>query len=176
MNLRFLPLVLALTTVAPLAVQAQQVPKPKEMPSMPPPDVRGIPKDLKFGTTISGTITVKDPQQLKNLNQLGSQKCSLMQVMLSDSDPNQPQKSKFPGEGFAPVKVNMTGDHLGLGCNYSLTVPDNAKGKKGYLSVLYFGGGPMIDEVPNGWQNPLSVPSTGNVERNFLVMRVYKLH
>lgn len=34
----------------------------------------------------------------------------------------------------------------------------------------------MIDEVPNGWQNPLSVPSTGNVERNFLVMRVYKLH
>jgi hypothetical protein len=172
MNLRCLPLVLALMTVAPMAVQAQRMPNPQEMPA---PDLKKIPP-IKMGTTISGTITVKDPQQLKNLNQLGSPKCSLMQVMLSDSDPNQPKQSKFPGESFAPVKVNMTGNHLGLGCNYSLTVPDNAQGKKGYLSVLYFGGGPIIDEVPDGWQNPLSVPSTGNVERNFLVMRVYKLH
>jgi len=32
------------------------------------PDLKKIPP-IKMGTTISGTITVKDPQQLKNLNQ-----------------------------------------------------------------------------------------------------------
>jgi len=79
MNLRCLPLVLALMTVAPMAVQAQRMPNPQEMPA---PDLKKIPP-IKMGTTISGTITVKDPQQLKNLNQLGSPKCSLMQVMLS---------------------------------------------------------------------------------------------
>jgi len=85
MNLRFLPLVLALTTVAPMAVQAQQVPKPKEMPSMPPPDLRGIPKDLTFGTTISGTITAKDLAYVTK--EFGQVKCSQFRVILRESDP-----------------------------------------------------------------------------------------
>ncbi len=61
MNLRCLPLVLALTTVAPLAVHAQRMPNPQEMPA---PDLKKIPPS-KMGTTIRGTITVKDPQQMR---------------------------------------------------------------------------------------------------------------
>ena len=173
MNLRFLPLVLALTTVAPLAVHAQRMPNPQEMPA---PDFQKIPP-IKMGTTISGTITAKDLAYVTK--KFGQVKCSQFQVTLQESNPNdvivqvpgQPKKSKFP-DSYAPVTVQATGNHLGLGCNYSLTVPDNAKGKQGYLVVLKGvenKQGDLLVSSPQGWQNPMPVPTSGSVGRNFVV-------
>ncbi len=169
MNLRCLPLVLALTTVAPLAVHAQRMPNPQEMPA---PDLKKIPPS-KMGTTISGTITPKNPQKIAAM--YGQVKCSDLKVTLQESNPSnvivqvpgEPQKSKFP-DSYAPVTVQATGNHLGLGCNYSLTVPDGAKGKQGYL-VLRITHEGLLQSSPQGWQNPMPVHSTGTIGRNFVV-------
>jgi len=144
MNLRFLPLVLALTTVAPMAVQAQRMPNPQEMPA---PDLKKIPP-IKLGTTISGIITAKDIAYVTK--KFGQVKCSQFQVTLQESNPSdvivqvpgQPKKSKFP-DSYAPVTVLSK-------------VGENKQGD-------------LLAPSPQGWQNPMKVPSTGNIERNFAV-------
>jgi len=124
-----------------------------------------------------GTITAKDLAYVTK--KFGQVKCSQFQVTLQESNPSdvivqvpgQPKKSKFP-DSYAPVTVQATGNHLGLGCNYSLTVPDGAKGKQGYLVVLKGvenKQGDLLVSSPQGWQNPMPVPTSGSVGRNFVV-------
>jgi hypothetical protein len=173
MNLRFLSLVCVLTTVAPMAVQAQRMPNPQELPA---PDLKKIPP-IKLGTTFSGTITAKD--LAKVTQEFGQVKCSQFQVTLQADDPykvvvevpGQPKKSQFPGSGFDAVTVQAIGNHLGLGCTYSLTVPDSAKGKQGYLWIkgLTNKKDVLLLLLPQGWQNPMPVHSSGNIGRNFVV-------
>ncbi|WAS05998.1 hypothetical protein LQF76_03650 [Gloeomargaritales cyanobacterium VI4D9] len=169
MNLRFLPLVLALTTVAPLAVQAQQMPKPNEMPA---PDLRVTPKDLEVGKVLKGTITAND--LAKVTKEFGLLKCRDFKVTLQQSNPSnvivqvpgEPQKSKFP-DSYAPVTVQATGNHLGLGCSFALTIPDTAKGQQGYLWVASPHQSLVVS--PKGWQNPMPVPYMIGTWRNFVV-------
>ncbi|MEN9216809.1 MAG: hypothetical protein Q6K90_05755 [Gloeomargarita sp. HHBFW_bins_162] len=162
MKLRILPLFLALTTLVPMTAQAQRTLDPSNLP-----------KDIKLSTTISGTITAKDVTKLTKA--YGQVKCNQLQVRLQESNssdvvvqvPNQPQKSKFP-DSYKPVTVQATGNHIGLGCKFSLTVPSNAVGKKGYLVVTTPNSLQMLQLSPQGWQNPITVPSQSATGRNFV--------
>jgi hypothetical protein len=143
-------------------------------PSRPAPDLKKIPP-IKLGTTFSGTITAKD--LAKVTQEFGQVKCSQFQVTLQADDPykvvvevpGQPKKSQFPGSGFDAVTVQAIGNHLGLGCTYSLTVPDSAKGKQGYLWIKGLTNKKDVLLLPQGWQNPMPVHSSGNIGRNFVV-------
>jgi hypothetical protein len=79
----------------------------------------------------------------------------------------QPSKSKFP-DSYAPVTVQATGNHIGLGCKFSLVVPANA-GEKAYLVAEV----PLwLQAFPSGWSNPIPLPMAGfkhDGGRNFVV-------
>lgn len=73
--------------------------------------------------------------------------------------------------------VPATGNNLGLGCKYSVTVPQSALGLKtedftqAYLWA-HVEGHQWLIVSPTGWQNPLPLPSAGfrqDMGRNFLV-------
>ncbi len=168
MKLRLFSLVLALTTLAPLAANAQRTIDPGHVPNQPT-----IPPNLKLSRSISGTITAKDVTKLTKT--YGQVKCDQLQVKLQESNPSdvvvqvpgQPQKSKFP-DSYAPVIVTATGNHLGLGCRFSLPVPDAAVGKKGYLVVISPDSLQMLRISPQGWQTPINVTGQSQPGRNFV--------
>ncbi|QZZ19892.1 hypothetical protein J5X98_21705 [Leptothermofonsia sichuanensis E412] len=158
MNVNSLPLLLALTTLLPMAAQAQPIPSPGNLsPNL------DVPKNVNIRTTISGTITAKNPDQI--LKAYGPVKCNQFKVTLRQSDPNyvtvrvpgQPARSRFP-DSYAPVTVQATGNHIGLGCKFSLAVPANA-GEKAYLVAEV----PLewLRVSPSGWQNPMPLPIAG---------------
>ncbi len=169
MNAKILSLLFAVTTLLPMAAKAQQMPNPGNLsPNL------SVPNDLAVRTTISGTITAKNPGII--LKEYGQIKCNQFKVTLRQSNPNdvmvsvpgQPPKSKFP-ESYAPVTVQATGNHIGLGCKFSLAVPANA-GEKAYLVAEVPPIGLRV--YPSGWNNPMPLPMAGfkhDGGRNFVV-------
>lgn len=169
MNVNSLPLLFALTTLLPMAAQAQQIPNSGSLsPNL------DVPKDVNVQTIISGTITAKNLDQI--LKQYGPVKCNQFKVTLRQSNPNdvtislpgQPPKSKSPDD-YAPVTVQATGNHIGLGCKFSLVVPANA-GQAAYLIPTVPLDGLHVS--PSGWQNPIALPMAGfkhHGGRNFVV-------
>jgi hypothetical protein len=169
MNAKILPLLFAVTTLLPTAAQAQQMPNPGNLSQN-----LSIPNNPTIRTTISGTITAKNPNQI--FKEYGPVKCNQFKVTLRQSNPNdvvvsvpgQPPKSKFP-DSYAPVTVQATGNHIGLGCKFSLAVPANA-GEKAYLVAEVPPIGLRV--FPSGWSNPMPLPMPGfkhDGGRNFVV-------
>lgn len=147
----------------PAVAQAQRVPNAT-------PDFN-TPKDLKVAVTISGNITAKNPEAF--VKEFGQVKCNQLKVQLSEVNPSAvplPGKSQFPSSYGTP-NAQVTGNHVGLGCRYSLTVPENAVGKKGYLTVQISSqpGSAYYNAVPSGWQNPMPVPGMSDGGRNFVL-------
>jgi|GEM_PF-6085707 len=177
MKVRVLSLFFALTTLLPVAAQAQRIPSPE---NFIPSNINSgsVPSNVRLGRIIRGTITAQQPDQLAK--EYGQIPCSKIKVKLQQTSPNHvivnvPGKapvSKFPDQ-YPPVTVQATGNHLGLGCKYSLEVPSThpspAATEQGYL--LLETPDAFLMGSPVGWQNPASFPAGGamNWQRNFVV-------
>ncbi|MCS7226224.1 MAG: hypothetical protein NZ821_04445 [Gloeomargarita sp. SKYB31] len=155
MQFPILTLILTLTTLVPITAQVQRTVDPANLPNP-----QQLPKDIRFATTISGTITPENPAQIAK--EFSNLKCQDLQVVLEDN-------SLSPGSVFS-VLTKATGKQLSSGCDFSLVVPNGYSGYIGRIRLVpHYSQKWSLQAKPQGWQNPLPLPKQNEKGRNFIL-------
>lgn len=197
MNIRISPWILLLAMWFPATAHAQRITNPQQVPTnvsvgktiggvIAAKDYEKIVKQYGPIKCNQIKVTVQDKDQKVSVSAQGPAKAPTgkttvttkpgavpgVKVETQVESPSVPQNMLLFQE-----TVSATGNNLGLGCKYSVRVPDTALGVKvqGFQQAhlwAHVEGYEWLIVSPSGWQNPLPLPASGlwqDMGRNFVV-------